>query len=224
MNWTELGQFIGNLIVMCFVIYTTIKAGIKKYGDAIFEKDNKKTNVMEHNKTNIQIQDRLDNIRELLNADSARVHLIHNGSHYLSGVSSLKVNCAWEALKYGIKSHQIMLNEVPVTISAAFIEKLWEKTVINCPDLEHCVNLPENLYKLAPFASIEREIGNQALSAILLCDEDKSPMGFITIGYENKDSYIENNAELYKLATFVEDKLHDLMIVDQEPKKNVKSR
>jgi len=79
---------------MCFVIYTTIKAGIKKYGDAIFEKDNKKTNVMEHNKTNIQIQDRLDNIRELLNADSARVHLIHNGSHYLSGVSSLKVNCA----------------------------------------------------------------------------------------------------------------------------------
>jgi len=57
-----------------------------------------------------------------------------------------------------------------------------------------------------------------------LCDEDKSPMGFITIGYENKDSYIENNAELYKLATFVEDKLHDLMIVDQEPKKNVKSR
>ncbi len=220
-NYQEIAKFLGELIVMCFIVCKTVKAGLNKYLSY-----SPKTSVKLHNEVDMEIQQRLDDVRDLFNADSARIHLVHNGSHYIGGVSSLKVNCAYEVLKFGTKSSQVPLMEMPVTISAPFIDKLLKHTIINCRDIERCEGLCESQEfcdtRLAAFKQVEKDIcGNEALNAILLTDKNREPIGFITIGYINKDNFTMNDGELYRLAEFIEDKLSMLAEKDNERKNTI---
>jgi len=221
---TELGTFIGSLIFVCFIIYKTCKAQFEKYFEGVsFEKRLNRADIVKHNQINTEIQENLIKVRDILNADSARIHLIHNGTHYLPGVSSLKVNCAFESVKYGIKSYQMLLMEIPIPISSAFIEKLLNsRDIIQCGDIEKCFQEKEIWNKFAAFIQIERGINNQALSAVLLKDKDGEPMGFITFGYENKEAFLEKPEELYKIGYFIEQEIQKLSDLDSPQIKSKK--
>ena len=214
---TELGTFIGSLIFVCFIIYKTCKSQFEKYfEDMAMERKPKKADIIKHSQINTEIQDGLIKARDVLNADSARIHLIHNGTHYLPGVSSLKVNCAFESVKYGIKSYQMLLMEIPIPISSAFIEKLLNnRGIFQCHDIDTCLAEHKEYWnKFAAFIQIEKSINNQALSAVLLKDKDGEPMGFVTFGYEDKTAFIEKPEELYKIGFFIEQEIQKLSELD----------
>ncbi len=217
---TELGTFLGSIIFICFIIYKTCKAQFEKYFEnASFERKPKKADIVKHNQINAEIQENLVKARDILNADSARVHLIHNGTHYLPGVSSLKVNCAYESVKYGIKSYQMLLMEIPIPISSAFIEKMLDnRDIVQCGDIDSCMAQHEDYWnKFAAFIQVEKGIQNQALSAVLLKDKDGEPMGFVTFGYEDKEAFLEKPEELYKIGYYIEQEIQKLSDLDNPP-------
>ncbi len=210
--------YVGTSFAMVVVACRTFKTELSKF---VGQQTKHKPSLQKHAEISTAIQARLYKFISLMGASTARVHLVHNGTRYLSGLSSLKVTCEEHAYREGYKADlDIYKQDMPICFSAPFIDKLIKKTIINCGDVDTCDGICDDKEycdkSLKHFRDIEKDLKHQAFNAILLLDEHRDPIGFIVIGYEDKKDFTVNDIELSRLAEFVEEKVAELIKEDDK--------
>ncbi|MBQ2937647.1 MAG: hypothetical protein IJE05_02030 [Clostridia bacterium] len=126
---------IGTLIV-------TIMKAKKEIEDTLPKKIQKQCSI------NIEITNRLEQVKEYLMADRVQIYDFHNGGHYANGRSALKTSCSYEVVRIGVKGHQKELQAVPLTCIPKFVRTLLNQNELIVNDLEEIRDVMPATYQL----------------------------------------------------------------------------
>lgn len=183
------------------LIVTTAKAK-KTIQETIPKKVHKQCNL------DAEIIQRMEQIKELLNADRVQIYDFHNGGHYANGRSALKTSCTYEVTRAGIRSYQMYLQSLPLSAIPRFTRNLINDGEMDVQDLEDIKEEMPSAY------NIKKEQGVRGFYDIVLENKDKEPIGFLGIQYIESlhKSYDTNEKnEILRLKFFIEENL-DKMI------------
>ena len=151
---------------------------------------------------------RMEQVKELLNADRVQIYDFHNGEHYANGRSALKTSCTYEVLRQGIISHQMKLQSIPLSCIPKFIKTLLDKNEVEVKDIEDLKEIMPATYSLQKSQDIK------SFYDIILTNKQGEPIGFIAIQYVKAyhETYNNNDREsLLKLKFFIEENLEMLI-------------
>lgn len=151
---------------------------------------------------------RMEQVKELLNADRVQIYDFHNGEHYANGRSALKTSCTYEVIRQGVASYQMKLQTIPLSCIPRFIKTLLDKNYLE-------VNNIENLKESMPATySLKKAQDIKSFCDIILNNKQGEPIGFIAIQYVNDyhKTYNNNDKEsLLRLKFFIEENLEMLI-------------
>lgn len=154
------------------------------------------------------IINKMEEVKELLNADRVQVYDFHNGGHFANGRSALKVSCTYEVCRAGIKSYQMYLQSIPLNCIPQFIKTLLNKNRMIINDLEEIKDIMPATYSLKNSQNIKSYFD------IILNNELNEPIGFLAIQYENENKVNFSEKELneiLKLKFFIEENLEKMI-------------
>ena len=154
------------------------------------------------------IINKMEEVKELLNADRVQVYDFHNGGHFANGRSALKVSCTYEVCRAGIKSYQMYLQSIPLNCIPQFIKKLLNENRMKINNLEEIKDLMPATYSLKKSQNVKSYFD------IILNNEFNEPIGFLAIQYEsiNKVNFSEKEInEILKLKFFIEENLEKMI-------------
>ena len=124
----EIGQFIAFIIVSLFFC--------KQYLNQYFKKTNVGKMLPRQNKLDLEILNKLEYVKEILNADRIHVYEFHNGEHYSDYRSAYKFSCTYEVFKAGNQPVQQRCINLPTNCMPQFIHRITEDGKFICKDLE----------------------------------------------------------------------------------------
>ena len=124
----EIGQFIAFIIVSLFFC--------KQYLNQYFKKTNVGKMLPKQNKLDLEILNKLEYVKEILNADRIHVYEFHNGEHYSDYRSAYKFSCTYEVFKAGNQPVQQKCINLPTNCMPQFIHRITEDGKFICRDLE----------------------------------------------------------------------------------------
>lgn len=156
---------------------------------------------------NIEINSRLEYIKEFSGADRVQIYDFHNGGHYANGRSALKTSCSYEVLRAGVKGHQKELQAVPLSCIPVFIRTLLDKGELKINDLEQLKEIMPATYEL------KKSQGVMSFYDIILNNKFGEPIGFLALQYCKKDSVNftkEDINQILKLKFFIEENLEKM--------------
>lgn len=151
---------------------------------------------------------RMEDVKEILNADRVQIYDFHNGGHYANGRSALKTSCTYEVTRAGVKGYQMYLQALPLSAIPRFTNTLLNKGELDVPDLENIKDSMPGAY------NIKKEQGVKGFYDIILENENKEPIGFLGIQYVNNSRKTYNNNEkneILRLKFFIEENLEQMI-------------
>lgn len=190
------------LVVSVTALIVALIKSKKEIEETLPQKIQKQCNI------DMNIINRLENVKEILKADRVQIYDFHNGIHYANGRSALKTSCSFEVVRSGIKGHQKELQSVPLSCIPVFI-----KTLLNSGELK--INNLEEIKETMP-ATYELKKSQDVVSFfdIILNNKNKEPIGFLAIQYNEKDKAEftkEEMNEILKLKFYIEENLERMV-------------
>ena len=156
----------------------------------------------------MKIHNRIEEIKEYLNADRVQIYDFHNGGHYANGRSALKTSCSFEVVRSGIEGHQKELQAVPLSCIPQFVQELVKNGELKVDDLEEIKNTMPSTYQL------KKEQDIASFYDIILNDEKGEPIGFLAFQYTKTNCVNftkEEKNQILKLKFFIEENLKDMV-------------
>lgn len=152
------------------------------------------------------IIEKMDSLKEFLNADRVQIYDFHNGGHYANGRSALKTSCTYETVRNGIKPVQAQLQAIPLPCIAKFISQLLNDEHMEIKNLEEIKESMPSTYQLKKSQSII------SFYDIVLNNKNNEPIGFLAVQFvKNKYSIDEHGKqEILRLKFFIEEQLEDM--------------
>lgn len=190
---------VGYLIAGGFICYFVVKKKLGEYFNDIKKNLNVGSKIPKQAKTDVEIIKRMEQIKELLNADRVLVYEFHNGEHYANGRSALKFSCTYEVYRAGIKPVQSKLTSVPISCVPQFISKLLDEEFIKEPNIEHIKDIMPATYGL------RKDIGVTSYQDLVIKNTQGEPVGFVAVQWCDGKKMCSNDKELYRLGVFVEE-------------------
>lgn len=183
------------------LIVTIIKTK-KQIEDSIPRKLKRQSNI------DMEIITRMEELKELLEADRVQVYDFHNGGHYANGRSALKTSCTYEVVRAGIKATQQHLQAIPLSCIPHFTRKLLNDDTFDITDLEDLKDTMPSTYNL------KKEFGVKSFYDVILNNKEGEPIGFLGIQYVNKShkTYNSNDInEILRLKFYIEENLEKMI-------------
>ena len=156
----------------------------------------------------LEIIRRMEQVKELVNADRIQLYDFHNGDHYANGRSALKTTCTYEVTRAGVSGYQIKLQAIPLSCMPRFVKRLLDKNVIEVNDIEDIKDSMPSTY------NIKKEQGIKSFYDIVLNNKEGEPIGFLAIQYtiNSHETYNNNDKEnILRLKFFIEENLEMLI-------------
>lgn len=183
------------------LIVTVVKTK-KQIEDSIPRKLKRQSNI------DMEIITRMEELKELLEADRVQVYDFHNGGHYANGRSALKTSCTYEVVRAGIKATQQHLQAIPLSCIPHFTRKLLNDDTFDITDLEDLKDTMPSTYNL------KKEFGVKSFYDVILNNKEGEPIGFLGIQYVNKShkTYNSNDInEILRLKFYIEENLEKMI-------------
>ena len=120
----NIGIFIAELIVGLFFC--------KQYLDKYFKKTNVAKMLPRQNKLDMEMLNKLEYVKEILNADRIHIYEFHNGEHYSSNRPAYKFSCTYEVFKAGNKPVQQECINLPTNCMPSFVNKIILRKRADC--------------------------------------------------------------------------------------------
>lgn len=194
---TNLGYVIAGIIVCYFVV----KKKIADYFKDIKKNLSVSSKIPGQAKSDMDIIKRMEQVKEVLNADRVMVFEFHNGEHYANGRSALKFSCTYEVYRVGTTSVQTKLSSIPISCVPHFVTNLLDNEFIKIKDLETIKDDMPASY------NIKKDIGVVSFQDLIIRNTENEPVGFIEVEWCGKHKMITDDRELYRLATYVEEQI-----------------
>lgn len=169
------GSFVIGLILALGQLYTIWN--IKRQEKEKTKKDNKNygEQIKTENTYTLQIQKEIEELRQVLNADRVQVLEFHNGTDF-STRKGYKMDCTYEALKYGNEPTRNILQDYPTTMLPVFINKLIENQEYFVSDIADIIHDDMSTY------AMKKNIHVSAFFDVLL-EMNNAPIGIIAVQY-----------------------------------------
>ena len=183
------------------LVVTIIKAK-KKIEDSIPRKLRRQSNI------DIEIITRMEELKELIDADRVQIYDFHNGEHYANGRSALKISCTYEVVRAGINATQQFLQAIPLSCIPHFTKKLLNNNSFEVSNLEELKDIMPSTYNL------KKQFGVKSFYDIIVNNKEGEPIGFLGIQYVNKyhKTYNSNDIrEVLRLKFYIEENLEKMI-------------
>lgn len=156
----------------------------------------------------MEIINRMEELKELLKADRVQIYDFHNGGHYANGRSALKTSCTYEVVRAGIQPYQKDLQAVPLSCLPHFTARLLNEREFDVTNLENIKNVMPSTY------SLKKSQGVKSFFDVILNNKQGEPIGFLGIQYVEKchKTYnIKDKEEVLRLKFFIEENLEKMI-------------
>ena len=199
--------FFTSLALLITAMAGVIVATIKAYKSTKKEVDTLPRKIKRQITLDTVITDKLDVVKEMLNADRVQVYDFHNGGHYANGRSALKTTCTFEVCRAGIRPAQPQLQAVPLSCIAKFISTLLSDGKMEVKNIE---KIKENM---PATYNLKRATSVSSFYDIILNNAYGEPIGFLAIQYVKNPYGIkteEDKQKVLKLKFFIEEQLEKM--------------
>jgi hypothetical protein len=201
-NITSFATTLAMLVGSLFLAWKTFKKKLDAY--LAGNDSNIPGKIRKQSNMDLDILQKLEEVKEILNADRIQIFEFHNGGHYANGRSALKTTCTYETCRYGIRSYQSQLSCIPLSCITKFISTLLDNGKVSILDLKDIENTMPATYALKKSMQI-----NSCFDMIIK-NTQGNPVGFVAIQFcTNK--YNINEEIVQKLVWFLEEKLASSM-------------
>ena len=203
----DIASFLTGLAILITALGAVSIALIKAYKNTKKELDSLPKRVKRQATIDTLITDKLEEVKDLLNADRIQIYDFHNGGHWANGRSALKTTCTYEICRSGIKPAQSQLQALPLSCIAKFISTLLKDGKMEVKNLEEIKDTMPATYNLKQATSVK------SFYDVVLNNKYNEPIGFLAVQYI-KNSYEikteKDKEEILKLKFFVEEKLQEM--------------
>jgi len=187
-----------NIILAIGALFVAIRSTKKEIEDTLPRKIPKQTSI------DMEITNKMEELKEFIQADRVQIYDFHNGGHYANGRSALKTSCSFEVVRAGIKGHQKELQAVPLSCIPQFIQELLKKGELKVSNLEDIRTTMPSTYQLKK----EQEVAS--FYDIILNNKEGEPIGFLAFQYSKTNSVDYTQEEInqiLKLKFYIEENL-----------------
>ena len=196
---TSIGLFIAGISIA----FMTCKSEITKYLEK--QKTKVSDNLPKQSAIDIRLTERMENAKELLNADVIHIYEFHNGEHYADGRSALKFSCTYEITRYDIDSIRSSCSQVPIACMPKYIHTLLYEKEFKCSDIE---DLKE---KFPATYAFKKSLNIKCFNDFVIKNSKNQVVGFVSVMWDDVEKYSKDLRELEKLAYYIEESLIDIM-------------
>lgn len=202
----NIANFITGIALIITAIGAVTMAIIKVYKNTRKEIDTIPNKIRKQAIYDNIIIEKMDSLKEYLNADRVQIYDFHNGGHYANGRSALKTSCTYETVRNGIKPVQAQLQAIPLPCIAKFVSQLLNDGQMETKNIEEIKEIMPSTYQLKKSQNIV------SFYDIVLNNKENEPIGFLAVQYvKNKYSIDEKGKEeILRLKFFIEEQLEDM--------------
>ena len=189
----NIGIFIAELIVGLFFC--------KQYLNKYFKKTNVAKMLPRQNKLDMEMLNKLEYVKEILNADRIHIYEFHNGEHYSSNRPAYKFSCTYEVFKAGNKPVQQECINLPTNCMPSFVNKIMRDGKFMCEDLE---SIKDNM---ASTYNFKKALNIKSFYDVAIKNRDGEIIGFIAIHWFKKENMKVEEDVVKQLVWYVEEHL-----------------
>lgn len=192
---TTIGTFLAGGYICYKVCKQKIDKFLKNWQSSVSSK------VPRQSQIDIKILNRMEEVKEIMDADRVHVYEFHNGEHYANGRSALKVSCTYEVVRAGTQSVQRSCMSVPLSVMPKYIATILDNSIVNVKDIENIRDSMPATYNLKFSQNVK------AFTNVVIINRQNEPVGFIEVQWFDKKKFTENEHELLRLAAFIEENI-----------------
>ena len=189
----NIGIFIAELIVGLFFC--------KQYLDKYFKKTNVAKMLPRQNKLDMEMLNKLEYVKEILNADRIHIYEFHNGEHYSSNRPAYKFSCTYEVFKAGNKPVQQECINLPTNCMPSFVNKIMRDGKFVCEDLE---SIKDNM---ASTYNFKKALNIKSFYDVAIKNREGEIIGFIAIHWFKKENMKIEEDVIKQLVWYAEEHL-----------------
>lgn len=189
----NIGIFIAELIVGLFFC--------KQYLDKYFKKTNVAKMLPRQNKLDMEMLNKLEYVKEILNADRIHIYEFHNGEHYSSNRPAYKFSCTYEVFKAGNKPVQQECINLPTNCMPSFVNKIMRDGKFVCEDLESIKDSMASTY------NFKKALNIKSFYDVAIKNREGEIIGFIAIHWFKKENMKIEEDVIKQLVWYVEEHL-----------------
>lgn len=189
----NIGIFIAELIVGLFFC--------KQYLDKYFKKTNVAKMLPRQNKLDMEMLNKLEYVKEILNADRIHIYEFHNGEHYSSNRPAYKFSCTYEVFKAGNKPVQQECINLPTNCMPSFVNKIMRDGKFVCEDLE---SIKDNMTSTYNF---KKALNIKSFYDVAIKNREGEIIGFVAIHWFKKENMKIEEDVIKQLVWYVEEHL-----------------
>ena len=192
---TAIGTFLAGAYICYKVCKAKIEQFLKNWQGSVSKKVPKQSAV------DISILNRMEEVKELLDADRVHVYEFHNGEHYANGRSALKISCTYEVCRAGVNSMQRESMSMPISCMPRYIATILDNYVVDVKDIEDVKD------SMPATFNFKVSHGIKAYTNVVILNKLKEPVGCIEVQWFDKKKFNKNDHELLRLAAFIEENI-----------------
>ena len=189
----NIGIFIAELIVGLFFC--------KQYLDKYFKKTNVAKMLPRQNKLDMEMLNKLEYVKEILNADRIHIYEFHNGEHYSSNRPAYKFSCTYEVFKAGNKPVQQECINLPTNCMPSFVNKIMKDGKFVCEDLEDLKDTLPSTY------NFKKALNIKSFYDVAIKNREGEIIGFVAIHWFKKENMKIEEDVVKQLVWYVEEHL-----------------
>lgn len=197
MEQLELAKEIGMTIAQIIIAFFFCKQYLTKYL--------KKTNVAEklpkQNTLDMEIIDKMEYVKEILNADRIHVYEFHNGDNWSDHRPAYKFSCTYEVFKAGNKPIQNECIGLLTNCMPLFVDKIIKENKFVCEDLEDLRDIMPSTY------NFKKSINVKSFYDVAIKNKDGKVIGFVAIHWFKKSNVKIDEDVIKQLVWYVEEHL-----------------
>ena len=189
----NIGIFIAELIVGLFFC--------KQYLDKYFKKTNVAKMLPRQNKLDMEMLNKLEYVKEILNADRIHIYEFHNGEHYSSNRPAYKFSCTYEVFKAVNKPVQQECINLPTNCMPSFVNKIMKDGKFVCEDLEDLKDTLPSTY------NFKKALNIKSFYDVAIKNREGEIIGFVAIHWFKKENMKIEKDVVKQLVWYVEEHL-----------------
>ena len=197
MEQLELAKEIGMTIAQIIIAFFFCKQYLSKYL--------KKTNVAEklpkQNKLDMEIIDKMEYAKEILNADRIHVYEFHNGENWSNHRPAYKFSCTYEVFKAGNNPIQNKCVGLLTNCMPLFVDKIIKENKFICEDLEDLKDAMPSTY------NFKKALNIKSFYDVAIKNKDDKVIGFVAIHWFKKSNVKIDEDVIKQLVWYVEEHL-----------------
>ena len=189
----EIGTFLAELFITFHFF--------KKYLDQKLAKPDVAKSMPKQNDLDVALINKMEYVKEQLNADRIHVYEFHNGDRLAKARSAFRFSCTYEVVKAGSKSLRTTLEKVPISLLPHFIKRLRTEHVFICKDVEELKETFPSTY------GFKKAYGIEAFYDVAITDLEGDVIGILAVQWDDKNNFKINEALVKQLKRYVENHL-----------------